>query len=256
MTLQIEDIKAEIERSLKVLSEQRGDEIPIRIRSILYTNLDRGRMQDFLEGEIDRVRDYVWRVADKYVSLSPYVNSLQNEGSTTAWEPLIIQLQKWAYHFLSNDIVDTPPMENAQECANESAATILGAYFPYDTDFEPWAHVVVKNVCSKFVRKAMKKSSVPQQSIIHIDDILDTLKDPQFEQQERQKDLQDRLFEAIAQLSDGRRQVIELKYLEEYSLEEISQKMGKSANAIYCLHFRALEDLRKILSKNEDSLNG
>jgi len=256
MTPMIEDIKAEMENALGILSEQKGNEIAMRIRSILYTNLDRGRIQGFIEGEIDRVHDYVWRVAEKYMNLSPYINEIQNEGAVNAWEPLIKQLQRWAYNFLRNDVVDMPPLENAQECANEAAITILGAHFPYDTDFEPWAYVIVKNVCSKFIRKATKKSTVPQQSIIHIDDTLDTIKDLQFEQQEHQKDLQDDLFEAIAQLSNGRRQVIELKYLQDFSLNEIAPKMGKSIGAIYCLHFNALNDLRKILSKNKDNLNG
>jgi RNA polymerase sigma factor (sigma-70 family) len=256
MTLDIEDIKAEMEIALGTLSEQRGNEIAVRIRSILYTNLDRGRIQGFIEGEIDRVQDYVWRVVDKYISLNPYIKELQKEGAANAWEPLIKKLQSWAYNSLRNDVVDMPPLENAQECANEAAITILGAHFPYDTDFEPWAYVIVKNICSKFIRKATKKSAVPQQSIIHIDDALDPIKDPQFEQQEYQKDLQDDLFVAISQLSNGRRQVIELKYLQDFSLDEIAKKMRKSIGAIYCLHFNALNDLRKILSKNKDNLNG
>ena len=256
MTPTIEDIKAEIENFLGILSEQRGDQIAARIRPILYTNLDRGRLHGFIEGEIDRVHDYVFRVADKYTSLSPYINKLQNEGAANAWEPLTKQLTRWAYNFLRNDVVDTPPMENAQECANESAITILGAHFPYDTDFEPWACVIVKNVCLKFIHKATKKSTVPQRSLIHLDDAMDTIKDPQSEQQEQQIDLQDDLFEAIAQLSNGRRQVVLYKYFEEYSLDEIAQKMGKSIGAIYCLHFNALSDLRKILNKNKDNHNG
>jgi RNA polymerase sigma factor (sigma-70 family) len=255
MTPETEEIKAEIENALGILSDQRGEDFTARIRPILYANLDRGRIQGFIEGEIGRVQDYVLRVAEKYDNLSPYMKKLQSEESTNVWEPLIIKLQGWAYNYLRNNMLDLHPLDIAQECANEAAITILGAHFPYDTEFEPWAHVLVKNICSKFIHKATKGTTIPRQSTIHIDDNLESLKDPQYEQQERQQDLQDDLLEAIAKLSNGRRQVIVLKYLQEYSLDEIAQKMGKSIGAIYCLHFNALSDLRKILSKNEDNVN-
>jgi DNA-directed RNA polymerase specialized sigma24 family protein len=37
--------------------------------------------------------------------------------------------------------------------------------------------------------------------------------------------------------------------------DEIAKKMGKTVGAIYSLRFNALNDLRKILSRNRDNLN-
>ena len=257
MAPQIEDIKTEIEEALRSLSEQKGDEIVRRIRPILYANLDRGRIQGFIDGEIDRVRDYVWRVADGYVNLSPYITKLQVERATSVWEPLYNQMQIWAYKFFIRKgfSANTTTREIAAECAIEASINVLGAHFPYDTEFERWVHVIVQNACRRFIRKETKKSIVPQQSMISLEDILNTIEDPKFGNQEHQNALKGDLMEAISQLSNARRRVIELKYFDELSFEEIAGVMKKTVGAIHSLHFNALQDLRKILSRNRNNNN-
>jgi RNA polymerase sigma factor (sigma-70 family) len=257
MPLKVEDIKTEIERSLKFLSEQRGDEIAMRIRLILYANLDRGRIQNFIEGDINLVRDYVWRVADGYLNLSPFINELQIERTTMAWEPLYKQMVSWAFTFFIKRgfYANINTQEIATECATEAAMNILRAHFPYDTDLEPWVCVIVQNTCRKYIRGATKKSIIPQQNIIDIEEMLSNVKDPSHQDQVYLNDLQGDLLEAINQLSDARRQVVELIYFNELSPVEIASKMNKSVGAIYSLQFNALHDLRKILSKNRNNNN-
>jgi RNA polymerase sigma factor (sigma-70 family) len=257
MPLQVEDIKEEIENSLKLLSEQKGDEIAKKIRLILYTNLDRGRIHSFVEGNINLVRDYIWRVAEAYSTLSPFINKLQTERTTMVWEPLYKQMVSWAFYFFIKKgfNANITTQEIAQECATEAAMQILRAYFPYDTQLEPWACVIVQNTCRKYIRGATKKSNIPQQNLVYLEETLSNIKDPSYQDQETLKGIQADILEAITELSEARRHVIEYIYFNELSPVEIAKRMNKSVGAIYSLQFNALHDLRKILSKNRNNTN-
>ena len=57
------------------------------------------------------------------------------------------------------------------------------------------------------------------------------------------------LSEAMKELKDHYRQVLILKYMEDFSNEEISHIMGRSQAALRILQFRALKSLRKILER-------
>lgn len=62
-----------------------------------------------------------------------------------------------------------------------------------------------------------------------------------------------RVAEALEQLKERRRQVIEMFFLEQLSDAEICRRIGGSAGAIRVLRFRALEDLRRLLAADADS---
>lgn len=259
MDIQTADLKAEIEKALKSLSEQMGNEIVAKIRPILYTNLDRGRIQGFIEGEIDHVHEYVWKVAEKYIELSLFINNMQsgratieNEEVTNIWNSLFKRIWSWTYSYLIGKgfYANSATQQIATECANEAAANIWRSYFPYDTDFDRWAHVIVQNICRKYIRKEMQ--NLVHQSIVETDDALNNLVDPTFQNQERLKDLQGDLLEALAELPKARRQVIELIFLDDLSPLEVAERMNKSIGAIYSLQFNALQDLWKILSEKRN----
>jgi RNA polymerase sigma factor (sigma-70 family) len=163
----------------------------------------------------------------------------------------------WAYnYFLKKGFrADTTTQETATECATEAAMNILRAHFPFDSDFAAWACVTVQNTCRKYIREATKKSIIPQQNIVDLDETLSELKDPAHQNQEYLKDLRGDILEAIAKLSAARRQVVELIYFTEMSPGEIAQRLNKSIGAIYSLLFNALHDLRKILSENRNNTN-
>ncbi len=252
-----EEFKAEIEKALESLAGERGKEIVRKIRPILFTNLDRDRIQGFVDGKVDRTREYVWQVANVYVSLNGYLHQLQSEKRPRVWEPLFERMRTWAYNFLVRKgfTADETTQDLATECATEAAVNILGAHFPYDTEFDSWAHVIVQNACRKFIRTGMKKSAIPEESIIELDDELASLNDPPIENRQSAQEPVTDLREALVQLSNSRRQVLELIYFEGLPPEEVAQKMGKSVGAIYSLQFNAIQDLRKILSKIGDTLN-
>ena len=257
MSLQPDDIKSEIEKALEVLSEQKGIELTVKIRSILYANMDRGRVQTFIEDELARVVEYMWRVVDHFQRFNGVLHQLQMERSDEAWKPVLQQMEKWAYRFLLKkgqpEVATT--WENAKECASEAASKLLGAYFPYDTEFDPWARVIVHNVCMKQFRKESKDVPVVEESYDSFEDTLKRLNHPTLLVSDNRNDLLRELMEAVDQLTPLRRKVIIMKYFDSSSPAEIAKELGKTVRAVHSLQFRALQDLRKILTKNRDKLN-
>jgi RNA polymerase sigma factor (sigma-70 family) len=249
MTLRREDIKTEIDRILQSLEAE--PQTIASIRLILHTNLDRGRVEHFIGSDIRRVGEYVRRVLEHYARLHSYIRSLQKERTDEVWQPLFKQLQTWAYNFLLRKgfVPGLSTRTIAEECATEAALRILDAHFPYDTEFDPWAHTTVTMTCFRFFRDGTKKSAVPPKNLVELDEQLPNLEDSGFKNQ----DDRNALLQTMSGLSEARRQVIQLHYLDDVPLPEIATLMGKSAGAIHSLHFNALQDLRKILSKNRDN---
>ncbi len=62
----------------------------------------------------------------------------------------------------------------------------------------------------------------------------------------------EQLRSALALLTPDQRQVIVLKYLEDWENESIAYALGKPVGAVKALQHRALEALRRILARYED----
>jgi len=257
MSLEPEKIQREIDESLEALAQSRGDRLAGRIRSILMTNLDRGRVQVFIGGRAGLISAYVARVADRFTELNGLLHRLQVERSPEAWEPLFERMQTWAYNFFLRKgfSAGRGTQEIAVECAAEAALNLLPAHFPYDTDFDPWAHIIVQNACRKYIDRAFRKSAIPDNRIVELEDKLVGPDELLLEGQALQNELGSEVQAALAQLSEARRTVLQSLYFDELAPQEVARKMGKSLGAIYSLQFHALRDLRKILSTIRDSLN-
>ncbi len=251
MTTQPDQIEAQLEQILSSVAAQRDARFAADLRPILLANLERGRIDFYLNGQAPaQLHEYVWRVADYYQRLSPYLHSLQQAKSPEVWEPLLKTLRQWANAIL----LHTPGLsidrdQLSAEYAAASAEKILTAYFPYDTEFEPWAYVLVRNVCRQLLRRE-------HLSLAPLDDEqLVRLPDPGQADHARLRDLRQDLLTAIEQLSsDARRQLIVLHYLQGYSLPDIAARLGKTLSATYKLHFDALAELRKIWAGKEHNL--
>lgn len=250
MKLHRKNIKIEIEKTLQFLGTESKSQITASIRTVLFTNLDRGRVENFIGHDIIRIGEYVRRVIENHARLNPYLQAVQKERTDAVWQPLFDQLQLWAYNFLlrKNFMPGDSTRAIAGECATEAALRILDAHFPYDTEFEPWAYTIVSMSCLRFFRDGTKKSVIPPQNLVELDEELPDLDTTRLMEVADQSDLLD----AMSELPEARRQVIELHYFKGISLPEIAHILGKSAGAIHSLHFHALRDLRKILGKNRN----
>jgi RNA polymerase sigma factor (sigma-70 family) len=257
MSLEPEKIQPEIEKALDILAESKGEELIREIRPFLMANLERGRIERFMDGKTDSLPAYVQRVADTYTGLHAMLHQIQVEQSTRVWEPLFDRMQTWAYNFFlrKNFSATADTQQIAAECTSDAALNLLNAYFPYDTDFDAWAHIIVQNACRKYIERAFKKSVVPEDQIVDLDDNLASSNDLPLEGQMLQNESGDELRGTVAQLTESRRIVVQLIYFEGLDAQEAAQRMHKTVGAIYSLQFHALDDLRKILSTIRDKTN-
>jgi RNA polymerase sigma factor (sigma-70 family) len=257
MSVEREDIERGIEAALMMATEFVGADVARKIKPILSANLDRGRVQYFLAGDPDRIHAYVRLVADNFTKLNPYLHQLQSEQDTEVWAPLYERMQTWAYNFLlrKNFPAGRDTCDLAVECATEAAIHLLHSHFPYDTGFDPWAHILVQNACRKFIQGSLKKSVVPQEKQVELKDGLADPNNLSVEAQLLMTELGAELETALEQLSEARRSLIRMLYFEGLEPQEAASRLGKSIGAVYSLNFNALHDLRKILSTIRDNLN-
>lgn len=261
MSWDTETVQQAIEQALELLAEQRGAELATAVTPIIFTNLDKGRLHNFLDHQDPTPADYVCRVADKYEQWHEYVHAVQIEKRTDLWQPLYEKMQKWTFAYLPR--IGYPgyagyddKLQQAQICAAEAAIVLLDAAFPYDVDFEPWAYVLLQNVTRKQMDRRIKPRLEAEKQEIEVDawdDWLHNLLDPAGENEQYLAELRADLLHSVAQLaSQARQQFILLHYFEGRTFEQIAAQMGKSPNALYKLHSDALENLRKIWYENRD----
>ncbi len=221
-----------------------------KIESILETNLERKRILGFISGDWKRLEEYIWLVVENYRRLSGYLHKIQVERDNETWTELLLELKKWAKGYLMKKNTGNPQLEDMiAECANEVSIKLMQAYFPYDTDFDPWAHRVTYHACLHYLRRAAKPSNPANH--LSLDDenlsipLIDQTKINQYLNAENRMILLD----AIEQLSPARQEVILMTYFQGAPPEEIAKKLNRSVSAVYQLKFQATNELRKILSR-------
>lgn len=64
------------------------------------------------------------------------------------------------------------------------------------------------------------------------------------------------LAEALSQLTDEQRDVVQFRFMEDWSLDETARAMHKSVNAVKALQHRALNTLNRLISRGKENLNG
>src|SRR6267378_4261466 len=67
---------------------------------------------------------------------------------------------------------------------------------------------------------------------------------PELAEPDEQLERRAMVFQLVERLPDVQRRVIELRYVEEKSLHEVAQELGKTEGAVKQLQRRALENLR------------
>ena len=253
MSSETSDLRTQLERALQEVGAQKGEEFCDRIRPIIIRNMDRGRVNFYLQDNSQATcQDFVNRVAEIYENLSPYMEQLQIEKSTEVWGPLYENLQKLAYSVLLRRglLPGEDTYQIAIDSATDAAVALLQAQFPYDTDFDPWVYYFVKFACLKQIRTAMRAARRIAEQIFQ-DDLLDWSinVDDQMDDRELNVDL----VNALHKMADNRRQVLSLRYNHGLAFEEIAKRMGKSDNAVNQLHHNAIKQLHDLLASERNN---
>lgn len=254
-------LQSQIEETLASIAVQKGEDSVRQVKPILMNNIERKRLDAFLDEDpilLDQyVNEYTHKVIEKYNSWHHFIYNLQVERDFSTWSSLSIKLTNIAYKYLRRKNFDNSfhTHEIAEECASKAAEAILTANFPYDIDFEAWIVQIVHNKCLKFMSEEMQKRKIPADKQVDLNDEIDCRDDaPDILYRLEEEELSAVVQKALEQLPQMRREAIILKYFEDLSPCEISERLGKSVDAVYCLQFNGLRDLRKILNEKRNIL--
>lgn len=238
----IKRIKIELER---IKDEE--PEIGEAVAPIVLLNLAEGRIEKFLDsGTSLTVEEYIQRVVKYYGECWEDIRKLEEEDQT-AWEEFLNKLGKWAYAFLRRKEVpeSVGRYQIADDCAHEAGARLANIRFPYDVHYDSWACRVTHNVCLNYIRQNTEKIKYADFDLTEMADWLEALSKPD---DTHRADQRLDLLAAIDQLSsEDRKKFILLHYFEGKDFDEIAEILERTKNALYKLHFDALENLRKIL---------
>jgi RNA polymerase sigma-70 factor (ECF subfamily) len=111
-----------------------------------------------------------------------------------------------------------------------------------------WLYRVAHNLAMDWFRQQAKESSLSlDEELVAGDDSPST----RLEEDQRQQ----RLREAISQLTPSQQQVIVLRFAEGLKLGEIGQLLSKSEGSVKLIQYRAIRRLRKLLDHEEKKRN-
>ncbi|MDP5273051.1 RNA polymerase sigma factor [Chengkuizengella axinellae] len=144
-------------------------------------------------------------------------------------------IYRTAYYILGNE-------HDAMDAAQEALIKVYSKIHLYEEKalFKTWTQRIVTNVCIDKFRKKKPNVSIEEHEMV--------LKDNQDVEKEIlstfvAKDIE----EAIAKLPEHHRMVVVLRYLQDFSYNEISTSLDLPLNTVKSYLFRARQQLQKLL---------
>lgn len=118
----------------------------------------------------------------------------------------------------------------------------IGAGHPWRTSFSGWLYRIAHNLIVDYYRRRQHAT------FVELDDVApiqaadgDPLRAAELRSESQ------RLRHALRVLTEEQSQVITLRFLEEFSIAEVAEMMGKTEGAIKALQYRAISTLKQVM---------
>jgi RNA polymerase sigma-70 factor (ECF subfamily) len=159
------------------------------------------------------------------------------KGHREAYRIIVERYKKKAY-FLALSWVKNH--EDALDLSQEAFVRAFRNLKKYDgqREFFPWFYQLLKNLCFDFLRRRRNRRFVPLESV-----------SPKDEKRGPRNELNQVLWEAIDQLSLEQREVIILRYFQQYSYQEIAELTKMPLGTVMSTLFYAKQKLRALLKE-------
>ncbi|MDS1030369.1 sigma-70 family RNA polymerase sigma factor [Bacillota bacterium LX-D] len=166
-------------------------------------------------------------------------------GDTAAFTEIIQKYQKQIFSLCYRLTNNT---EDAQDLAQESFLKIYQVLDKYDQEkpFFPWMYKVATNVCYTALRKRHEQD-IPLEKVIEFAPTIPTA-DSQPEEYAETREVGRIVQKAIAELPENYRLPIILRYLEDFTYQQIAEIMDLPVSTIETRLFRGKSMLQKKLS--------
>jgi RNA polymerase sigma-70 factor (ECF subfamily) len=145
--------------------------------------------------------------------------------------------------------------DDAMDLSQEAFARAMRQIKRFDSNcrFFPWFHKLLRNLCINFLRSRSRRSS----RSTSLDEIAWLLQDssPDARQQLAQKEIVERLWLAIEQLSSEHKEIITLKYFQGLSYKEIAETLEIPIGTVMSRLYHARCALKHLLSREKNGLS-
>ncbi|UCC12221.1 MAG: RNA polymerase sigma factor [candidate division WOR-3 bacterium] len=132
--------------------------------------------------------------------------------------------------------------EDAEDLTGDIVMKIIRSLDRQKGNFHAWMYRIARNVVIDFYRRRGVRKEVS----------LADVHDEPVDERSRIGDgvlTRDKLRQGLKELTAEQQEVIILRFIEEYSTEEVAARMKKSVGAVKLLQFRAIRALRRYLRK-------
>ncbi len=171
---------------------------------------------------------------------------MSQAGDSQAFAQIYDALVKPIYRYIYYRVEESI----AEDLTEETFLKIwqnLGKYKKESTPFASWAFRIAHNLVVDYYRKNQTTDEINEE-------VPDTKEHSAPDIQTNLKLTQVRLRRIIRKLPDNYQQIIILKYINDLDNQQIAESIGKTEGAVRILQFRALEQLRGLLTKEKEDL--
>jgi RNA polymerase sigma-70 factor, ECF subfamily len=168
-------------------------------------------------------------------------------GDPQAFSTLYDRYQPRIYRYVYFRVHDVPLAEDLTSEVFVRLVENIQAYRDAGRPFLAWLYTIARNLLTDHYRREARALLVPVDDTL-LSDGVDPARHAQssFEQQQ--------LLDALAQLTDDQRQVIELKFFEEVDNTSVALLLNKTVGAVKSLQHRALASLARLLITTEEGV--
>lgn len=170
----------------------------------------------------------------------------QKEGDSEAFGELYRRYANRIYRYLLSKTGNVALAEDLTAEVFVRLIERIGQYTIAPRDniaiFSAWLYRIAHNLMIDEMRKHQRHTSLEPNDLAHLNE-----PKPSVAALVERKLESEQVFKRLAALSDEQRQVILLRFIEQYSIAETARIMGKSEGAVKVLQYRAMQNLRTLL---------
>jgi RNA polymerase sigma-70 factor (ECF subfamily) len=165
-----------------------------------------------------------------------------SQAFAQVYDALVKPIYRYIYYRVEESI--------AEDLTEETFLKVwqnLSKYKKESTPFASWAFRIAHNLVVDYYRKNQSTDEISEE-------VPDTQEHSAPDKQTNLKLTQVRLRKIIRKLPDNYQQIIILKYINDLDNRQIAESIGKTEGAVRILQFRALEQLRGLLTTEKEDL--
>jgi RNA polymerase sigma-70 factor (ECF subfamily) len=173
-------------------------------------------------------------------------------GDVNAFERLLKRYEAHVLRIVKKHI----PFDKVEEVAQDVFIRIYQSLpnFKRDDSFKQWLSTITVRTCYDFWRKHYRYREIPISSLsekhqVWLEEAMATRSSQSFDDIASQKEAREILDWALDRLSPEDRMVLELVYLEGYSVKEAANLLGWSTTKVKVRSFRSRKKLHKLFKE-------